>query len=109
MRLLIARLLCDDDGQDVVEYALVTATIGIAGIATWPLIQTSIGVAYGNYDIAIMGGVGNDQVTFQVNNNGGTPTFGPTGKAVLDGGLGLDLLTNDSKPVSKATGFETVI
>jgi Flp pilus assembly pilin Flp len=44
------RLLSAEDGQDVVEYALVTATIGIAGIATWPLIQTSIGVAYGNYD-----------------------------------------------------------
>jgi hypothetical protein len=67
------------------------------------------GDSTGNYDIAVLGGVGNDQVTFQVNNNGGTPTFGPTGKAVLDGGLGLDLLTNDSKPVSKATGFETVI
>jgi hypothetical protein len=66
-------------------------------------------VATGNYDLAVLGDQGNDQATFQVTNNGGTPTFGPTGKALLDGGLGTDILTNNSKPLSKATGFEQVI
>jgi hypothetical protein len=63
----------------------------------------------GNHDVVILGGQGNDKVTFQVFNNGGAPTFGPTGKAVLDGGLGVDVLSNNSKPQSKATGFELVI
>ena len=36
----------DDDGQDVIEYALLTAAIGLAGIASWPLIETAIGNAY---------------------------------------------------------------
>lgn len=63
----------------------------------------------GSYDVAISGDQGDDTATFQVSNNGGTPTFGPTGKILLDGGLGKDFLTNNSKPVSKATGFEQVI
>jgi hypothetical protein len=63
----------------------------------------------GNFDVVVLGDQGNDQATFQVTSNGGTPTFGPTGKALLDGGLGTDVLTNASKPVSKATGFEQII
>lgn len=63
----------------------------------------------GSFDVAVLGGGGDDQATFQVNSNGGTPTFGPIGKAILDGGLGEDVLTNGSKPVSTAAGFEQVI
>jgi hypothetical protein len=63
----------------------------------------------GSYDVAVFGDQGNDHVTFQVNNNGGTPMFGTTGKALLDGGLGNDVLTNNSKPLSYATGFEQII
>jgi Flp pilus assembly pilin Flp len=40
------RLLRDEDGQDVIEYALLTASIGLAGIATWPLISAAIGTTY---------------------------------------------------------------
>ena len=43
-------LLRADDGQDVIEYALLTAGIGIAGIATWPLIAIGIGNAYAALD-----------------------------------------------------------
>jgi Flp pilus assembly pilin Flp len=47
-----ARLLARDDrGQDLIEYALLTAGLGIAGAATWPLIVTSIGTAYRTLDI----------------------------------------------------------
>lgn len=63
----------------------------------------------GNYDIVVLGGQGADQATFQVTSSGGTPTFGPTGKALLDGGLGTDILTNNSKPLSTAAGFEQII
>ena len=63
----------------------------------------------GNYDLAVLGGQGDDLVTFQVSIGAGAPTFGPTGKALLDGGLGKDILTNNSKPLSTATWFEQII
>ena len=43
---LIARLWRDDRGQDLIEYALLTAAIGVAGIAVWPTIEQNIGRAY---------------------------------------------------------------
>jgi Flp pilus assembly pilin Flp len=43
---LLKRLLSEDDGQDIIEYALLTASIGLMGIATWPLISAGIGAAY---------------------------------------------------------------
>jgi Flp pilus assembly pilin Flp len=48
--MLIFRLLYDDRGQDVIEYALLMAGIGIVGIATWPAITAGIGAAYGRLD-----------------------------------------------------------
>ncbi len=50
MRFLLARLIRDEHGQDLIEYALLTAGIGLAGIAVWPAITTAIGVAYQNFD-----------------------------------------------------------
>ena len=50
MTALWRRLLRDEDGQDVIEYALLTASIGLAGIATWPLIRVAIGITYGRLD-----------------------------------------------------------
>jgi Flp pilus assembly pilin Flp len=44
------RLLRDEDGQDVIEYALLTASVGLMGIATWPLIAAGIGATYGRLD-----------------------------------------------------------
>jgi Flp pilus assembly pilin Flp len=43
---ILLRLIRDDDGQDVVEYALLTAGIGIVSIATWPLIESGIKNTY---------------------------------------------------------------
>ena len=48
--MLILRLLGDDRGQDIIEYALLMAGLGIVGIATWPAITTGIGLAYGRLD-----------------------------------------------------------
>jgi Flp pilus assembly pilin Flp len=42
----LSRLVRDERGQDLVEYALLTGTVGLAAIATWPLIVTAIGQAY---------------------------------------------------------------
>ena len=50
MTILWRRLLRDEDGQDVIEYALLTASIGLMGIATWPLIAAGIGAAYQRLD-----------------------------------------------------------
>jgi Flp pilus assembly pilin Flp len=43
---ILLRLMRDDDGQDVVEYALLTAAIGIVGVASWPLIEVGIKNGY---------------------------------------------------------------
>jgi Flp pilus assembly pilin Flp len=40
------RLARSEEGQDIVEYAFLTATIGLAGIATWPLIVAALQAAY---------------------------------------------------------------
>jgi hypothetical protein len=42
----LVRGLCDERGQDIIESVLLTAAIGLAGLATWPLIETSIRTAY---------------------------------------------------------------
>jgi hypothetical protein len=46
----LTSLFKDDSGQDIIEYVLLTAGIGLAGLATWPLIEVSIRVAYQNLD-----------------------------------------------------------
>jgi Flp pilus assembly pilin Flp len=43
-------LASDEDGQDLIEYALLTATIGLASAAAWTLIGPAIGVAYFNWN-----------------------------------------------------------
>ena len=50
MRQLLRRLVRDDEGQDIIEYVLLTATIGLSAIATWPLIEAAIGAAYQRLD-----------------------------------------------------------
>ena len=46
----LRRLLSSDEGQDVIEYALLTASVGLMGIAVWPLIGAAIGAAYQRFD-----------------------------------------------------------
>lgn len=62
----------------------------------------------GNYDVAVSAGAGDDEVTFSLVNNGGTPTFKPKG-VVLDGGSGNDKLIDLAKAISAETFFETII
>jgi Flp pilus assembly pilin Flp len=47
---LIARLVRDEGGQDLIEYVLLTAGFGIVTIATWPLIEVAIGNSYQQLD-----------------------------------------------------------
>jgi Flp pilus assembly pilin Flp len=43
---MLKRLCVEDRGQDVIEYALLSAAIGIAGILVWPLITDAMSAAY---------------------------------------------------------------
>jgi Flp pilus assembly pilin Flp len=49
---LLQQLVLSERGQDLVEYALLTAGIGLAGAATWPLITAGIGNTYQGLDTA---------------------------------------------------------
>lgn len=42
----VRRFAADDRGQDLIEYALLTAAVGLAGAASWPFIEQAIGTAY---------------------------------------------------------------
>ena len=42
------RLWREDRGQDVVEYALLTAFFGLAALAAWTSIRDALGAGYSN-------------------------------------------------------------
>jgi Flp pilus assembly pilin Flp len=44
---LLGRLLDDDSGQDIVEYALLGALVGIAAILIWQQLAVTVGDVYG--------------------------------------------------------------
>lgn len=50
----LGRLILESDGQDVVEYALLTAFIGFSGAAAWNAMLTSLGNAYNHYNDAVL-------------------------------------------------------
>ena len=46
---LVRRLIRDESGQDLVEYALLTTTIGFAGILAWSLVGNAISSTYSTW------------------------------------------------------------
>ncbi len=50
---LMRRLAIESDGEDVVEYALLTTFIGFSGAVAWNAIQTGLGNAYTSWVSAI--------------------------------------------------------
>ena len=46
-------LVRDDRGQDIVEYALLTALIGVAAIAIWNELVVRVGQVYGAADTGV--------------------------------------------------------
>lgn len=50
MRILLTRLLREECGQDLIEYALLAAFIGTVGIVAWQSIGTGIFDAYSGWD-----------------------------------------------------------
>lgn len=53
MCLLLTRLVHDDSGQDLVEYALLTAVIGLASAAAWSLVSAALHGTYSAWNVAI--------------------------------------------------------
>jgi Flp pilus assembly pilin Flp len=53
MRRLIGRLVLEDCGQDIIEYALLAAFIGTVGIVLWVNIGVGIGNAYLGWDTGV--------------------------------------------------------
>ena len=47
---LIRRLIRSEQGQDVIEYSLLTAGLGLAGIASWPAVTQAVSLAYQRLD-----------------------------------------------------------
>jgi Flp pilus assembly pilin Flp len=47
-----ARFVSDDCGQDLIEYALLTAIIGISGLLVLSTISTKMGTAYSGWNTA---------------------------------------------------------
>jgi Flp pilus assembly pilin Flp len=52
---VLVALYDDERGQDLVEYALLTAAVGLASAATWPLIATSLERVYRALDTNTQG------------------------------------------------------
>jgi Flp pilus assembly pilin Flp len=46
IRELFVRFWSDEAGQDLIEYALLTATIGLAGATVWSVMDTAISSTY---------------------------------------------------------------
>jgi Flp pilus assembly pilin Flp len=51
-RAIAVRFATDDRGQDLIEYALLTAIIGIAGLLALSTISTKMGAAYSGWNTA---------------------------------------------------------
>jgi Flp pilus assembly pilin Flp len=55
MRHLLGRLLREERGQDIIEYALLAAFIGVVGILTWQAIGGGISTALSGWDTGVQG------------------------------------------------------
>jgi Flp pilus assembly pilin Flp len=53
VRSTLAALVSDERGQDLIEYALLTAAIGFASIAVWDLLRAAIGNTYGSWETGV--------------------------------------------------------
>jgi Flp pilus assembly pilin Flp len=53
MATFVLRLFRDERAQDLIEYALLTAVIGFAGLAVFGLLLDVISTSYGNQEGAV--------------------------------------------------------
>jgi Flp pilus assembly pilin Flp len=52
---LLRQVVEDDSGQDVIEYALLGAVVGVASILTWQFLVTTVGQVYSAADADVQG------------------------------------------------------
>jgi Flp pilus assembly pilin Flp len=52
---LLERFLRDETGQDVVEYALLSAFVGVLGVLAWQNIGSRVGALYVGWDAGVQG------------------------------------------------------
>jgi Flp pilus assembly pilin Flp len=53
MTTLLRRFLAEETGQDLIEYALLTAAIGFAGVVGVNLLSAAINATYGSWDTGV--------------------------------------------------------
>ena len=51
----LRRLLCSEEGQDLLEYAYLTLFVAVASIAILVALQSAIGSAYASSESAVFG------------------------------------------------------
>jgi len=49
MRHSLRRLICDESGQDLIEYGLLASIISIAGVLLFPSIKSAMDTTFGNW------------------------------------------------------------
>ena len=49
----VQRLIVEEDGQDLIEYALLTGAIGFAGVVGFNLIGLAINAVYSSWDTGV--------------------------------------------------------
>jgi Flp pilus assembly pilin Flp len=49
----VKRLVREDDGQDLIEYALLSAFIGLAGVTVFNAMGATMATAYTNWNTAV--------------------------------------------------------
>ena len=47
------RLIADESGQDLIEYAMLTTFIGLVCLATWDLVRGSINTVYTSWNTSM--------------------------------------------------------
>ena len=55
IRRTLLRILREEDGQDLIEYGLLGALIGIVGIVAWTTVGSAINTTYGGWDTNVQG------------------------------------------------------
>lgn len=53
MKTTVRRFLTDDGGADLIEYALLSAFIGVCAVVAWTNIPPHIAAAYTNWDASV--------------------------------------------------------
>ena len=53
VRNLLLRFLFDDTGQDLIDYGLLAAGIGVVGILAWDTVRTTLGDKYEGWDSGV--------------------------------------------------------